>query len=320
MRIEELENKIIYHKSLYYQGRPEISDADYDRLEEELKAIDPLNPILSLVGHCHNESASTKVKHNEKMLSLDKVYDIDQLMDWTKGNDVVSTLKVDGVSCSIIYKNGKLDLAKTRGDGVFGENITDKVLWVKEIPKSIKIQSDIEIRGELYLSEENFFQLSNEMVQRNLEKPSNPRNIVAGLMGRKENIDLCRHIQFFAFDLIPNRYQEHGEEWVEVKREIEKEKILQKNLFQCPKIELHKFQKDSLEQFKKSLLQEVEFAKEFMSEGDYQIDGLVLTYDRIELQNELGATAHHPRYKMAFKFVGEAKQTQIIDPNFTHKI
>ena len=293
-RVQELEKLVIHHKSLYYSGKPEISDLEYDKLEDELKKLDPENSVLNLVGAVTLNS--DKVKHDQKMLSLDKVYSLDELLKWVGTEEVVSTFKVDGVSCSLIYENGHLIMAKTRGDGSFGENITEKVRWIEELPKSIEQKEKIEIRGELYTTEESFIHLSNEMISRNLEKPTSQRNIVAGLMGRKEAIDLCRFINFMGFDVLGINT---------LKTEIEKEKILSNMGFKTPKVVLHK---------NKSTLEEViEDAREFMSEGEYQIDGLVFTYNNISKQNELGNTAHHPRYKMAYKFLGESKATKILD-------
>lgn len=291
-RVQELEKLIIHHKGLYYAGKPVISDAEYDKLELELKNLDSTNSVLNLVGTV--ASGLEKVKHDQKMLSLDKVYSKEELEKWVGDEEVVSTFKVDGVSCSLIYENGHLVMAKTRGDGSFGENITEKVRWVEELPKTITLLNRIEIRGELYTTEESFFQLSNEMIERGLEKPSSQRNIVAGLMGRKESIDLCRYINFMGFDVIGA---------TDIKTEMEKIKILQQAGFNTPKVFLHKNVK--------TLQVVIDEAKEFIGEGNYQIDGLVFTYNNILKQNELGNTAHHPRYKMAFKFMGESKATKI---------
>jgi DNA ligase (NAD+) len=123
-RIQKLEALVIKHKALYYQGRPEISDLEYDKIEEELKKLDSKNPILEIVGS--TTSASDKIKHEKKMLSLEKTYVLKELTSWMGSEEVLSTFKLDGISCSIVYKEGELFLAKTRGDGTYGENITKK--------------------------------------------------------------------------------------------------------------------------------------------------------------------------------------------------
>lgn len=291
-RIQELESLIIKHKSLYYSGKPEISDTDFDKLEDELRGLDSENAVLKIVGN--TVLSKNKIKHDSKMLSLGKTYQVDELLKWKAGHDIVSTFKIDGVSCSLVYEAGHLSLGKTRGDGSFGEEITGKTLWVQEIPKTIQVKNKVEIRGELFCTEENFYHLSKEMVARGLEKPTSQRNIVAGLISRKDHSDLCQYIKFQAFEYIAAE---------DFKLEEDKFKNLKKLGFEIPEIKVHKSEK-SLE----SVIAE---ARDFMSEGEYQIDGLVFTYNSIALHRELGYTAHHPRYKMAFKFAGESKQTII---------
>ncbi len=292
-RIQELEELIKYHKAKYYQGHPEILDIEYDKLEEELKKLSPNNQVLEIVGSA--PSGLEKVTHDTKMLSLNKTYKVEDLYTWIDGQEVVSMYKYDGVSCSLIYEKGNLILAKTRGDGSVGENITAKAVWMKGISTSIEETNRIEIRGEMYCNEEDFFRLSEEMVAVGLDKPSSQRNIVAGLIGRKENLELNRYVSFCAFDLI--------EEEIKITTEVEKFKKLEKLGFSIPEVSLHKNDKKI-----KEVLNE---AQEFMAEGDYQIDGIVFSYNKLSLHEELGATAHHPRYKMAFKFQGEAKNTKI---------
>jgi len=291
-RIQKLEAEIIKHKALYYQGRPEISDSEYDQLEEELKKLDPNNPTLQVVGS--TSSASDKIKHDKKMLSLEKTYVLDDLVSWMGKEEILSTMKLDGISCSLIYQDGDLSLAKTRGDGTYGENITKKVMWISNVPKFIKNKNKVEVRGELYCDEESFFKLSNEMTSIGLEKPTSQRNIVAGLMGRKDNLELCRYIKFMAFDYLTDE---------PLKFEEDKFKHLSKHEFLIPDYEIHKT--------KSSLEDVIERARNFMTEGDYQIDGLVFTYNKMSIHDELGETSHHPRYKMAFKFQGESKTTTL---------
>ncbi len=295
-RIQELEKLIKHHKAMYYQGRPEITDHEYDKLEDELKNLDPENRILEFIGS--KVESQDKVKHDKKMLSLGKTYIVDDLIKWKGNEDILSTMKIDGVSCSLIYENGHLVLAKTRGDGTFGENITQKVMWMNTVPSALPDKTkSFEVRGELFCREEEFFHLSEEMVSLGLEKPTSQRNIVAGLISRKENVELCRYIEFMAFELISDDF--------DLKLESDKFKELAKLGIETPETVLHKN--------KKSVEKTIEETKIFMSEGDFQIDGIVFTYNKLSLHEELGETAHHPRYKMAFKFEGESKETVIKD-------
>lgn len=291
-RIQKLEKEILRHKALYYQGQPEISDVEFDKLEDELKKIDPKNGALLAIGS--GPTSVEKVKHEKKMLSLEKTYQLEELLSWKGDESVVSTFKLDGISCSLLFEVGHLVMAKTRGDGSFGENILNKILWIKEIPKLISEKNKIEIRGELFCDEEAFYNLSIEMEKIGLEKPTSQRNIVAGLVGRKDHLELCRHIKFMAFDYLSEENFFY---------ESQKFKTLEALQFSVPEIKIH--------QDKTSIEQAIALAKEFMSEGDFQIDGLVFTYEKIALHEELGETSHHPRYKMAFKFQGESQKTQL---------
>jgi DNA ligase (NAD+) len=292
-RVQELEKLILHHKEVYYRGKAEISDEAFDQLEAELKKLDPENPVLSLVGHQLSDP-SGKVPHQRRMLSLEKTYDESSLLKWIGEEEVLSVLKIDGSSCSLIYEQGRLVMAKTRGDGQFGENVTRKALFIPDIPKRIPYQGYLEVRGEIFCLEANFFVLSKIMQDMGLEKPSSQRNIVAGLLGRKENVQLASHLSFKAFDLISE---------VKFKQEAEKVSELKRLGFDLPDFELHRPGK--------SLDKRIAEAKEFMSKGDYLIDGLVFVYNDLRLHEELGETSHHPRYKLAFKFQGETKVTVI---------
>ena len=290
--VRELEELIIHHKDLYYRGKPEISDEKYDKIESELKKLDPNNPVLTLVGTKLTENVA-KVEHQRKMLSLDKTYDEADLLKWVGKEDVVSVFKIDGSSCSLIYEDGHLKIGKTRGDGTFGENITKKTLFIGDIPKSTPGEN-FEVRGEIYCIEENFFKLSQEMKELGLELPTSQRNIVAGLLGRKENLQLCRYLSFKAFDFISE---------TKFKKEHEKLDELTRLGFITPEYQVHHSAKD--------LKARVQEAKDFITSGNYLIDGLVLIYDDLRIHEELGETSHHPRYKIAFKFQGDTKITKI---------
>ena len=292
-KINKLESEILKHKKLYYAGMPKISDIEYDNLEEELKKINPNSKALQLVGSYF--FSSEKIAHTRKMLSLNKTYKLEELIKWKGTEDILSTFKIDGSSCSLVYENGNLIQAKTRGDGKYGENILSKVHFMDSIPKNIKSKGVVEIRGEVFCVEKNFFCLSQKMEELGLEKPTSQRNIVAGLLGRKENINLCHWLDFQAFELL--------DEKIILNTEKEKfEKLVTLGFF-TPEYNINKTEKD--------LLARLEEAREFIAEGDYLVDGLVFSYNNLKLHTELGETAHHPRYKIAFKFQGDIKTTKI---------
>ena len=292
-RILELEQLIKHHKALYYAGRPEITDSEFDSLEEEIRDLDTDNPVLSIVGHL--AGTEKKIIHETKMLSLDKTYEKNDLKEWIGERQVLSVFKIDGVSCSLIYRDGKFFQGKTRGDGTYGEDITAKILWMSDIPKTLSEKKDLEIRGELYCTEESFFDLSNEMEITGLDRPSSKRNIVAGLVLRKDRLELCRYVKFQGFDCMG----------IDCSFEEEKYHLMTKWGFSTPDWKMHK-------DFD-STLKAIKDAENFMANGHYQIDGLVIVFNDLDLHDKLGSTAHHPRFKIAFKFKGESRETVIED-------
>ncbi len=289
-----LASEIMRHKRLYYAGRPEISDIDYDKLEDELKLLAPNHPVLGIVGAVNIESANSKVTHDLPMLSLDKTYDVKDLLKWASGHEVMGTLKVDGTSMSLVYREGRFSLAKTRGDGRQGEDVTAKLKWVADAIPQIDVVESFEVRGELYCSESNFLSLAEEMQSLGLERPSSPRNIVAGILGRKVHGELARYFNFFAFDVIGlNSF----------KSEMEKIAWLDKNGFRLPEPRLLKKPSD-LEAY-------LDHVKQKMEEDEIGCDGAVFSYNDLATHEELGATAHHPRYKLSFKWQGETARSKI---------
>jgi DNA ligase (NAD+) len=294
-RIEYLTTEIKRHKELYYAGKAEISDEQYDQLENELRVLDAKNPVLHMVGA---GNIGGKVAHAKKMLSLDKTYDQKVLYKWCENHEVYSTFKVDGSSCSLLYSGGKLIMAKTRGDGEYGENILNKVLFIKSIPQKISLKDDVEIRGEIYCTSDRFLTLAHTMYERKLERPESQRNIVAGILGRKENVDLAKYLDFFAYDILSTDQKK-----IKISTENDKANFIKKLNFEQPQSQLIKSSSD-VDCFLKMV-------EKFMGEGDYLIDGAVFTYNDLKLHDELGETSHHPRYKIAFKFVGETKVAPI---------
>jgi len=303
-RIVDLVRLVMRYKSAYYAGRPEVSDVAYDRLEEELRVLDPGHPALEFVGTAgardvRGEPSLPRIAHRTPMLSLEKTYSTEDLRRWTEKHPVMGTIKVDGNSLSLVYSRGKLVQAKTRGDGRLGEDVLGKARWVGSIPRELPrgivgTDDEIEVRGELFCTETNFLQLADAMVALGLERPTSPRNIVAGLLGRKVHFDLARWFDFFAFDLLGAN---------DLATETETFRVLGGLGFALPHHRLLKTWPE-IEGF----LEEV---RSMMDVGEIGLDGAVFTYEARSLHRELGATAHHPRYKMSFKWAGETAESVI---------
>ena len=301
-KIAELARQIMRWKRTYYAGNPEVSDQVYDRAEDELRRLAPDHPALQVVGAGGiTQARSAKVEHRVPMLSLEKTYEISDLESWIDGHPVLGTIKVDGNSLSLIWTDGVLTCAKTRGDGRVGEDVTDKARWVAAIPTRLdgkNLPAEVEVRGEMFCTESSFVQLALEMERLGLERPTSPRNIVAGLLGRKTHFELARWFDFFAFEII--QAEELG-----LKTEAEKFRWLEDAGFKLP---FHRLLKNS-DQVRDFL----EEARAQMEDGEIGLDGAVFTFDDLALHRELGVTSHHPRWKLSFKWPGETGQSVIQD-------
>jgi DNA ligase (NAD+) len=292
-RIAELAHAIMHHKKAYYSGKPEIPDVAYDTLEDELKVLDPDHPVLQIVGAgAGSVSAMRKVEHATPMLSLDKTYEMTDLFRWAGTRPVMGTLKVDGNSLSVVYEKGRMVVAKTRGNGRVGEDVTEKAQWIADIPRGLPSGLSCEIRGELYCTEGNFLRLSDEMAQMGLDRPTSPRNIVAGLLGRKVHFELSRYFSFFAFD-----YISADGNTPRFKTEVEKFAWLGKAGFSLPHPQRLVSEKD--------IQGYLDYVRGLIAEDEIGLDGAVFSYDDLALHEELGVTAHHPRYKLSFKWQGQ---------------
>jgi DNA ligase (NAD+) len=297
MNIKELEDKLLEYKKAYYTGKPLVSDSAYDQLEEQLRSIAPDSKVLRVVGYELNVRG--KIKHDKPMLSLEKEKSVDSLKEWASilGTDYLATYKMDGSSGSMIYENGKFFIAKTRGNGVFGEAFTEQADFMN-FPKNLPLDSKIEIRGEVLIRKSKFEKLCVEMEKRGLEIPKSVRNVPSGLIHRKENLDLCNYLSFVAYDIVFDG--------AEYKTELSKLGDLQKWGFEIP---CFKKMENLSEEFN-------EFATEyqrFCENGDYLTDGIVISVNSIEKHEIIGYTDHHPKFKKAFKFGSETALTKILD-------
>ena len=290
---------IMHHKRLYYAGHPEVSDIEYDRMEIQLRLLDPDHPALNFVG-TEVDSLSEKASHTFPMLSLEKTYVKEDLSSWAEGRELVGSLKIDGNSLSLIYEKGQLIAAKTRGNGRVGELVTPKVMWVDDIPKKLRDRVDGEVRGELYCCESDFLRLAEAMQGLGLEKPTSPRNIVAGLLGRKNFASLCQYFSFFAFEFLDSQGSGTARKFA---FEWEKLEYLQSQGFVLPRCHLIK-QPDDIDAYLASV-------QAVASEDEIPIDGAVFTLNDLDWHERLGLTSHHPRYKMSFKWQGETAVSKL---------
>lgn len=303
-KIQELEKLIIKHRFLYYCGNPMISDKEYDSYENELKKLDPDNKLFSEIGFDINNSSFAKIKHKEKMMSLGKVYTISEYNNWFPNHvqDVVVSQKIDGFAITLKYTLNEitatyiLTQGVTRGDGSVGEDITENVKMISDIPFSLKIppctaQKEIEIRGEIYMKK-SIFQKNKELAFKEEKKEyKTPRNLASGSTRNKDpKITQKRQLNFFAYDAIGI----HGKNFEDILKQIEKIGIPVTPYYVCTLKQVWK-QHESFNDIRQTL--------------NYDIDGTVVRINDKTIFKSLGETSHHPRGAVAIKFEVETAES-----------
>jgi DNA ligase (NAD+) len=317
LRAEELRRLVRYHNERYFQlDEPEISDAEYDALLRELRRIEEEHPELAepdsptrTVG-ASPVGLFAPVRHVTPMMSLDNAFSFEELEAWGKrverviGSDaeLVCELKIDGVAMSLLYEDGRLTRAGTRGDGVTGEDVTANVRTVRSVPAELRLPGHqrprlLEVRGEIYMPVSSFDELNRLQAESGGRLFANPRNSAAGSLRQKNpDVTAARDLSFWAYQL----GQVDG----------------------GPPMATHS---DALELLRRAglpvnpeskvlrgLSEVYDFCRGWEKKRhslDYEIDGVVVKVDRLDLQRELGFTARAPRWAIAYKFPPEERNT-----------
>ena len=320
-RVDELRQEIRRHEELYYvQAAPELSDADFDRLMNELKALEAAHPELQTpdsptqrVGGRPAEGFA-QVEHLQPMLSLDNAYNEEELrafdervrkgLSLDRSPAYVAELKIDGLSMALTYEGGKLVRAATRGDGIRGEEVTHNVRTVRAIPLSLKggPKGRIEVRGEVYLPKKNFERINKEQEDAGQPLYANPRNTAAGTM---RNLDPAlvakRGLSAWMYQLVPAELDvSAGAGTAKVESHAEMLKDLAK--WGLP-VEPHWKQCDGIE----TLIAFCEEWREKRGSLAFETDGVVIKLNDPALRERLGYTSKFPRWATAFKFPAERK-------------
>jgi DNA ligase (NAD+) len=315
-RIEELRNIITkYDYEYYVLDNPSVSDAEYDRLMQELIKLESLYPEFitfdsptQRVGGKVLE-AFEKVTHKTPMLSLSNVFNEEEVKDFVSKikEDVTFTceLKIDGLAVSVYYEEGKFVRAATRGDGIVGEDITENVKTIKSLPMRLTHPVTLEVRGEIFMSKKVFNILNEERKKEGLELFKNPRNAAAGSVRQLDSkITASRKLALFLYH-IPNA-NEFG-----IKSHYESILFL-KNLG---------FKVNLLGTKHVKTVEEIlDFIREWTEKRnslEYEIDGIVIKVDEIEDYEKIGYTAKSPKWATAYKFPAEVVTTKLIDIIFT---
>ncbi|EJG1716734.1 NAD-dependent DNA ligase LigA [Vibrio parahaemolyticus] len=323
-RLEELKESLHYHAVRYYvEDNPDIPDAEYDRLMRELLEIEVQHPDLVTVDSPSQRvggkplSEFSQVTHEVPMLSLDNAFDDSELDSFHKraqdriGGESIKQYccepKLDGLAVSLLYENGILVQAATRGDGTTGENITENVRTINAIP--LKLRGDdwparLEVRGEVFMPKAGFEKL-NELARQKGEKVFvNPRNAAAGSLRQLDSrITASRPLSFYAYsvgvvqgaDLAASHY----ERFLQIKSW---------GLPMCPETK----RVDSLADVK-TYYQDILQRRDALP---YEIDGVVIKIDDIAVQERLGFVARAPRWAIAYKFPAQEEITTLNEVEF----
>jgi DNA ligase (NAD+) len=323
-KVEKLRNEIRRHEHLYYVlDAPELPDAEFDQLMQDLKRLEAAHPELitpdsptQRVGGKPREGF-VKVVHSRPMLSLDNAYNEQELRDWDRrvrelaGSDkieYVCELKMDGMSLALTYEKGHLLRGVTRGDGSIGEDVTSNVRTMRSVPLSISaatlqkagVPADFEVRGEIIIPLASFERMNKDRESQNLSKFVNPRNAAAGTIRMLEpNIVAERRLDYYTyFLLVQGKYypEKHSEAL----------KALQAMGF---KVNPNHLIADNIEQVLKFIATN-EQKRETLG---YEIDGIVIKVNSMRTQERLGFTGKAPRWAIAYKFTARSGVTQVED-------
>jgi len=321
--ISELEKRIKQANVDYYiNDAPTISDSEYDSLVRDLREAEfkanreiPEDSPLQTVGVDVSNTPFSKVKHPKPMLSLDNAMDEDELeefynrvcKEFVEPPDFCVEHKYDGSAVSLIYMKGVLISAATRGDGTIGEDITENVKTIQNVPRTLSSQVNVEVRGEVLLYKEDFFQMCEKRTREGKSSFANPRNASAGSLRQLDPaITAERPLRFHAYSLLPLPKSKDLGLWsqaesLEKLRELGftiQESFIQEKLITNNLSNLINLYREAIEN--RNLL-------------PYEIDGLVVKVNNFTLQNQLGSRSRSPRWAVAAKFPPEEAFTRLLD-------
>jgi DNA ligase (NAD+) len=310
--IEDLRQQIREHEYRYYVlDQPTISDYDFDQIMRELKRLEEEHPELvtpdSPTQRVGGQPAEEFPKYtfSRPMLSLENAYSEEELEDWgrrvlqlteAEAVDYVAELKIDGLSLALIYENGVLERAVTRGDGRTGEVVTGNVRTIRSVPLRLHHKHSVEVRGEVFLSLTAFRQMNEEREQAGELRFANPRNAAAGSLRQLDPAMVAkRALDFYGYWIHPTRpLQSENLKWItELGLKVNPHRKLCHSLHEVIDFTRH--------------------WEEHRDDLDYEIDGVVVKVNSIDLQARLGSTSKSPRWAIAVKFKARQARTRLVN-------
>lgn len=315
-RIDELRELLAHHSYLYYvEDAPQISDYEYDKLFYELVALEekypefdsPTSPTKRVGGKALDKFE--KVTHAVKMGSLSDVFSYDEVRDFVaKTNEKLGKAtvfsvepKIDGLSVSLVYENGRFSLGSTRGDGTVGENVSENLKTVRTIPMKTKdALPHLEVRGEVYMPREAFAALNEKREAEGEQLFANPRNAAAGSLRQLDSkVTASRRLDIFVFNV-------QAAEGIEFSSHIESLEYLKSQGFHI----IDGIRRASSAEEIISAIEEIGAARDSLP---YDIDGVVIKADSLAERRILGENISTPKWAIAYKFPPEQKQTKLTD-------
>ena len=318
-RIEELRKKTNYYAQKYYdEDNPEITDYEYDMLMVELRNLEKEYPeyinkesLTQKVGGTVKEGFA-KVTHEVPLQSLQDVFSFEEIEEFlqrmeekAKENNIeeinyVVETKIDGLSSAIEYKNGEFVRGATRGNGLIGEDVTNNIKTIKSIPMKLKEKIDIIVRGEVFISKNNFEELNKKREEEDQELFANARNAAAGSLRQLDsNITKQRPLEIYFFNVQKiegKKFNSHFEEL----------EYLEKLGFTVNPIKI-------LCKTKEEIFNAIEEIGRKREELSFGIDGAVIKIDNLRFREILGSTSKVPRWAIAYKYPPERKETVLKD-------
>lgn len=327
--VEELRNILRFHENRYYvMNDPLISDFEYDSLYKLLEKFEKEDAgIITKDSPTQRVGAGLikdfpKTRHLVPMLSLENSYNAEDLLDWDRKARELSKLdsieycaepKFDGASISVVYEDGQLLRAVTRGDGETGDDITPNIKQVRTLPLSAGFDKygidTIEIRGEVLMNKNNFKKYNDAIMEEGLPPLANPRNAAAGSLRIKDTKEVSRrNLEAFLYHVSYTTDTASGGK--EPQTHSGMLEMLWDLGFRSPKKEM---------KVVKGIEGIIKYVEEFEAKRDelpYEIDGMVIKVNDLDLQERLGMTSHHPRWAIAYKFKARQASSQLLDVGF----
>ena len=304
---EKVKKLLKLNKAYFEKDSPIVSDSQFDILKQELIELANKNPFLKKIQNLDNLIGSKpstkfeKIRHSKPMLSLGNAFHIKDIIDFKKKiNNFLNTKseielssepKIDGISASLRYENGKFIYGLSRGDGIFGENITENLMTIKEIPRNlVNSPKIIEIRGEVYIGKKDFVKLK--------DKFANPRNAAGGSLRQKNPLQTEKiPLKFFAYgigEITPQIFKNQTD-------------LLQKLKSWGFSINSYCNKVNSISEVEKNY-SEIEALRSTLN---YDVDGIVYKVNNFNYQERLGATSNSPRWAIAYKFSSSKASSKI---------